>query len=106
MRDGGDDGVEVMDDDRDTLMPDPVVECFTRLGRRVKRPKSSNSITHYFNTHFLKKRIGEFKPKILKDGRDKAGLMAISDVVQQPTLFNEASDREVWLPHHQWSYVL
>ena len=48
----------------------------------------------------------EFKPKILKDGRDKAGLMAISDVVQPAPLFKEASDREVWLPHHQWYYVL
>ena len=47
----------------------------------------------------------EFKPNILIDGRDKAGLMAISDVVQRPTLFNEASDREVWLPHHQWSQM-
>ena len=47
------DGVEVTNDERDTLMPDPVVDCFTRLGRRVKRPKSSKSITHYFNTHFL-----------------------------------------------------
>ena len=31
--------------------------------------------------------------------------MAIWDVVQRPTLFNEASHREVWLLHHQWSYV-
>ena len=29
--------------------------------------------------------------------------MAIWDIVQRPTLFNEASDREVWLVHHQWS---
>ena len=53
MGDGEGDGVEVTNDERDTLMPDPVVECFTRLGRRVKRPKSSKSITHYFNTQFL-----------------------------------------------------
>ena len=53
MRDRGGDGVEVTDDERDTDLPDPVVECFTRLGRHVKRPKSSKSITHYFNTHFL-----------------------------------------------------
>ena len=50
---GGGDGVEVTDNERDTELPDPVVECFTRLGGRVKRPKSSKSITHYFNTHFL-----------------------------------------------------
>ena len=31
--------------------------------------------------------------------------MAIWDVAQRTTLFNEASDREVWLPHHQWDYV-
>ena len=101
MGDRGGDGVEVTDDERDTELPDPVVECFTPRGRRVKRHKSSKSITRYFNTHFLWKRIEEFKPKILKDGQDKAGLMAIWDIAQQPTLFNEASDREVWLPHHQ-----
>ena len=35
----------------------------------------------------------EFKHKILEDGWDKAGLMAVWDVVQRPTLLNEASDR-------------
>ena len=69
------------------------------------RPKGSKPITRYINTHFLQKRMEEFKPKILKHGWDKAGLTAIWDVVQQPNLFNEASDRKVWLPHHQWSYV-
>ena len=38
MRDRGGDGVEVTDDERDTVLPDPVVECFTGLGRHVKRP--------------------------------------------------------------------
>ena len=33
------DGVEVTDDEKDTVLPDPLVECFTRSGRRVKRPK-------------------------------------------------------------------
>ena len=37
--DGEGDGVEVTDDERDTVLPDPLVECFTRSGRRVKRPK-------------------------------------------------------------------
>ena len=39
MGDREGDGVEVTDDERDTVLPDPLVECFTRLGRRVKRPK-------------------------------------------------------------------
>ena len=53
MGDRGGDGVEVTDDERDTVLLDPVVVCFTRLGRRVKRHKNSKSITPYFNTHFL-----------------------------------------------------
>ena len=36
---GEGDGVEVTDDERDTVLPDPLVECFTRSRRRVKRPK-------------------------------------------------------------------
>ena len=52
-RHGEGDGVEVTDDERDTVLPDPVVERFTRSRRRLKRPKSSKSITHYFSTHFL-----------------------------------------------------
>ena len=39
MGDGEGDGVEVTDDERDTVLPDPLVECFTRSGRRVKQPK-------------------------------------------------------------------
>ena len=39
MGDGEGDGVEVTDDERDTVLPDPLVECFTRSGRRVRRPK-------------------------------------------------------------------
>ena len=39
MGDGEGEGVEVMDDERDTMLPDPLVECFTRSGRRVKRTK-------------------------------------------------------------------
>ena len=39
MGDGEGDGVEITDDERDTVLPDPLVECFTRSGRRVKRPK-------------------------------------------------------------------
>ena len=33
------DGVEVTDDERDTVLPDPLVECFTWAERCVKRPK-------------------------------------------------------------------
>ena len=39
MGDGGGEEVEVTDDERDTVLPDPLVECFTWSGRRVKRPK-------------------------------------------------------------------
>ena len=39
MGDGGGEEVEVTDDERDTVLPDPLVACFTRSGRRVKRPK-------------------------------------------------------------------
>ena len=40
MGDGEGDGVEVTDDERVLpVLPDPLVECFTRSGRRVKRPK-------------------------------------------------------------------
>ena len=39
MGDGGGEEVEVTDDERDTMLPDPLVECFTRSGRRVKGPK-------------------------------------------------------------------
>ena len=39
MGDGEGDGVEVTDDESDTVLPDPLVECFTRSPRRVKRPK-------------------------------------------------------------------
>ena len=53
MGDGEGDRVQVTDDERDTVMPDRVVERFTRSGMRVKGPKSSKSITHYFSTHFL-----------------------------------------------------
>ena len=53
MVNGEGDRVEVRDDERDTVLPDRAVECFTRSGMRIKRPKSSKSITHYFSTHFL-----------------------------------------------------
>ena len=36
-REGGE--VEVAEDERDTVWPAPVVQCFTRSGRRVKRPR-------------------------------------------------------------------
>ena len=39
MGDGEGDGVEVTDDERDTVLPDPLVECFTRSRRCVKRPR-------------------------------------------------------------------
>ena len=39
MGDGEGDGVEVTNDEKNTVLPDPLVECFTRPGRRVKRPK-------------------------------------------------------------------
>ena len=53
MADAEGDRVEVTDDERDTVLLDRAVERFTRSGMRVKRPKSSKSITHYFNTQFL-----------------------------------------------------
>ena len=39
MGDGEGEEVEVPDDERDTVLPDTLVECFTRSRRRVKRPK-------------------------------------------------------------------
>ena len=38
MGDGEGEKVEVMDDERDTVLLDPLVKCFTWSGRRVKRP--------------------------------------------------------------------
>ena len=39
MGDAGAEEVEVTDDERDTVLPDPLVECFTSSRRRIKRPK-------------------------------------------------------------------
>ena len=39
IRDGEGDGGEITNDERDTVLPDPPVECFTRSGRRIKPPK-------------------------------------------------------------------